>query len=81
MIGRDLTCRELVELVTDYLEDALAPAERERFELHLNTCPGCMTYLDQMRSIIAAVGSLPPETISPESRDELLRAFRDWHGR
>ncbi len=81
MTGRDLTCKELVELVTDYLENTLAPSERERFELHLNTCPGCATYLEQMRATIAAVGSLAPETLAPDSRDALLQAFRDWHAR
>lgn len=80
MIDRGLTCRELVELVTDYLEGALTPSERVRFELHISICADCTTYLDQMRATVAAVGKLPAESIPPASRDELLRAFRDWHG-
>ncbi len=79
MIDRGVTCKELVELVTDYLEGDLPPSERVRFELHISICEDCTTYLDQMRATIAAVGRLPAESIPPTSRDELLRAFRDWH--
>ncbi len=73
-----LTCREVVELVTDYLEGNLAPPDRERFEAHLALCPNCPTYLEQMRQTIRALGMLPEESIAPEVRQELLRAFRDW---
>ena len=75
----DITCRELVELVTDYLEGALAPADRERFEAHLKICGPCVTYVEQLRSTVTAVGALSEATIEPAARDELLRAFRDWH--
>jgi RNA polymerase sigma factor (sigma-70 family) len=75
---RDLTCKELVELVTDYLEGAL-PAETERrFEEHLARCPFCQIYLDQMRQTIRAVGHLPDESISREALDTLLAHFRRW---
>ena len=77
----DITCRELVELVTDYLEGALAPADRERFEAHLKICGPCVTYVEQLRSTVTAVGALSETTIAPAARDELLRAFRDWHRR
>ncbi len=73
-----MTCRELVELVTDYLEGAMAPDDRARFEQHLALCPGCGTYLEQMRRTIALVGRLAEESISPRAWNELLRAFRDW---
>ena len=71
-------CRELVELVTDYLEGQLGPLERVRFEEHLTDCSGCRTYLEQMRQTLAALGRLPEESLSPEARDALLEAFRDW---
>ncbi len=74
----DLSCQELVELVTDYLEDALPPPERERFERHLAECGNCEIYLDQMRRTIELTGSLGPDSISPEAEQALLRAFRDW---
>jgi anti-sigma factor RsiW len=73
-----VSCKELVELVTDYLEDTLPPAERERFEEHLEICPGCVTYLEQMRATVRTVGALREESISPEARDALLEAFGDW---
>ena len=74
----ELACRELVELVTDYLEDRLSPADRARFEAHLADCPYCKTYLEQMRQTIRLLGRLPEESLSPEARDTLLAAFRGW---
>jgi len=73
-----MTCRELVELVTEYLEAQLAPADRERFEAHLQECEGCATYLEQFRLTIAAVGRLGEEDVEPAAADALLVAFRDW---
>jgi anti-sigma factor RsiW len=76
----EITCRELVELVTDYLEGAMPPGDRSRFEEHLVMCDGCANYVDQMRETKRAVGTLSEESISPEARDELLGAFRRWKG-
>ena len=73
-----LTCQELVELVTDYLEDALSPAERARFDAHLAGCTGCRRYLEQMRQTIDTLPRLTEETIRPEAREALLQAFRQW---
>ena len=76
--AEEMACKELVELVTEYLEDTLPPAERARFEAHLAGCDGCTRYLEQMRLTINALGHLPEESIDPHARDELLKAFRDW---
>jgi anti-sigma factor RsiW len=76
--SNELTCQELVELVTDYLEDALSPADRLRFEDHLGICPGCATYLDQMRMTIQAAGHISEESLDPAVRDQLLDLFRNW---
>jgi anti-sigma factor RsiW len=75
---RDMACRELVELVTDYFEDALPRRDRRRFERHIAGCDGCLTYVEQMRVTSRALGGLTEETISVEARDALLHAFRDW---
>lgn len=72
-----LTCQEVVELVTAYLDDALTPGERERFEQHLASCAGCRTYLEQMQQSIAATGRIPL-VLPPELEARLLDAFRDW---
>ncbi len=74
----DLTCEELVELVTDYLDGALDRDTEGRFVLHVTSCPGCETYLEQFRMTIATIGSLPPESLDPRVRDDLLAAFRGW---
>jgi anti-sigma factor RsiW len=73
-----LSCQELVELVTDYLEGALSPEEHERFEAHVDTCGGCRQYLEQMRETIRLTGTLGANGLSPEAEDALLHAFRDW---
>jgi anti-sigma factor RsiW len=73
-----LTCKEVVELVTDYLEDSLSAEMRNRFERHLTACDPCVTYLDQMRQTIAAIGKLPEESISQPVLDTLLEHFRGW---
>jgi len=73
-----LTCRELVELVTDYLEGTLPPEDRARFEQHIAGCRPCTTYLGQMREMLRLLGHLTEESVSPDARDILLQAFRDW---
>lgn len=75
-----ITCKELVELVTDYVEDALPIEERLRFEEHLAVCGPCRTYLRQMRETIRATGGLTEESIAPAARESLLQAFRNWRG-
>ncbi len=76
-----MNCQELVELVTDYFEGALSPADRRRFDEHLGRCDGCTTYLEQMRTTMKLVGRLTPEALSPEAEHGLLRAFRAWKAR
>jgi predicted anti-sigma-YlaC factor YlaD len=74
----DLVCREVVELVTDYLEGSMSPADRARFEEHLTGCDGCSIYLDQMRTTIRVTGSLDEDSIPAEQLEQLTRAFRNW---
>ena len=75
---RDLVCRQAVELVTDYLEDALSRRARRRFEAHLAGCPHCTEYLAQMREIIRLTGRLQPEDLTPRQRDEFVELYRHW---
>jgi anti-sigma factor RsiW len=77
----DITCREIVELVTDYLEGSLPVEEREAFELHLSYCDGCVNYLDQMRTTIRLTGGLTEEALPADVQAELLRAFKGATGR
>ena len=77
-MAEHLTCQEIVELVTEYLDGALPPDEATLFEEHINFCDGCEWYLDQMRTTIAAVGRIEEEDVPPDMRDRLLNAFRDW---
>jgi anti-sigma factor RsiW len=76
----DMTCSELVGLVSDYLEDALAADEQATFERHLAACRGCAAYLTQMRTTIAVTGRLREDDLDPAVRDRLLAAFRGYSG-
>lgn len=73
-----IACRELVELVTDYLEGALPPEQHARFENHIAGCDGCTAYLEQMRETIRLTGTLREQQIPPGALAALLHAFRDW---
>jgi anti-sigma factor RsiW len=74
----ELTCQELAELVTDYLEGALPWRQRLRFRLHIAGCRNCSRYVEQMRTTIVVAGRIHAEEIDPAVRDELLAAFRGW---
>lgn len=73
-----MTCEEFVELVTDFLEGALDEPTEHAFVEHLAECPGCERYLDQFRATISELGELPAASLSDDTRDRLLDAFRDW---
>jgi anti-sigma factor RsiW len=73
-----ISCQEVVELVTDYLETALPAEEAALFEQHLNFCEGCVWYVDQIRTTIATVGGIREEDVPDETRERLVTAFRDW---
>lgn len=74
----EMACKELVELVTEYLEETLPPADRQRFEDHLKDCLHCGTYLDQMRQTIRTLGRLTEESLPEGAKQDFLRIFRDW---
>jgi anti-sigma factor RsiW len=76
-----LSCKELVALITEYLEGTLSRADHKRFDKHLSGCDGCTTYIEQMRKTIRLAGQLREEELEPAARDELLAAFRDWKSR
>ena len=78
MADVELTCRELTELITNYLEERLPEPERIRFEQHLSICPGCVTYLEQMRFTVKALGARPRGGIPKAIESSLLQAFRNW---
>ena len=74
----EMPCRELVEVITDYLEGTLPEVDRIRFEDHLKTCPHCRRYLEQFRQTVSALGKLKEESIPSEDRQQLLELFKDW---
>jgi anti-sigma factor RsiW len=78
--GLTVSCQEVVELVTDYLEGELDPDMTAEVEAHLALCDGCDRYLEQMRATIRALGTVPVPSLSETAQDELVRAFRDLHG-
>jgi hypothetical protein len=74
-----VNCQEFVELVTEYFEGTLPGGDRVRFEAHVVHCPWCGRYLEQMRVTIETVGRIDEESLSPDARNALLDAFRDWN--
>ena len=73
-----VSCQDVVELVSDYLERTLPADEASVFEQHLNFCEGCVWYVDQVRSTVDTVGELREEDVPDETKEKLLAAFRDW---
>jgi len=73
-----LSCKEVVELVNDYLEGAMHPAEVARFEHHLGECVGCSEYLRQIRQVQQSAARLRENDVPETVRDALLQAFRQW---
>jgi anti-sigma factor RsiW len=78
MSHEDLTCQELVEIVTEYLEGGLTNAERQHFEAHIAACGGCTSYVEQIRMTIDLGGRVRVEDLSDETKSGLVTAFRDW---
>ena len=73
-----LSCQEVVELVTEYLDESLPADDATLFEQHLNFCEGCVWYVDQLRTTVETVGEIREEHISPDAKERLMGAFRDW---
>jgi anti-sigma factor RsiW len=78
-VNNEFSCQEMIEVVTNYLDDALPSDEQERFERHLSYCAGCSTYVEQMRETIRQTGLVPREdSLAPALRDEIVARFRTW---
>jgi len=75
----ELNCQEVVELVTDYLEQALLPEMKAAFEKHVAECPGCDTYIEQVQQTISMLRKLAVRPVFPETKEELLEIFRKWN--
>lgn len=76
-MATELTCQEMVELVTDYLEGKLGWRDRRRVAKHLGACNACVRYVAQIRETLDLLGTVPVDTLSPEAQSTLLEAFRD----
>lgn len=77
---RRLVCRDLVELITAYFDDALDPVMRQRFEAHLEACDGCAAYLAELRATVATVRAIGNEDLDPVYRERLMDAFAESTG-
>ncbi len=73
-----LNCQEVLELVTDYLEQALLPEMQAQFEEHIAECPGCDTYLEQVQQTIMLLRKLTEQQMFPKTKQELVEIFRNW---
>ena len=75
---KDLVCQEAIELLTEYLEGTLSRRQRRRLNAHLDACPNCSAYLEQIRITIRLSGSIEPDDLSPRAVDELTELYRRW---
>lgn len=76
----DVTCRDLVEKITDYLEDALSDEEVAKLRAHLTSCDGCQAHLDQMRATVRLLESLRAPKLAPPVEEALVRSYRECIG-
>lgn len=74
-----LSCKEITELVTDYVEGRMSLADRIRFQMHVGMCKHCRAYLRQMKVTVETLGHLPDEPMPEDVRDEMRKRFADWH--
>lgn len=79
--SEQLSCQELVELVTDYLEGALTERDRAQLEEHISGCDGCRHYIEQMRATVTLTNDVKPQGLTPEAEEALVTALRDWKAR
>lgn len=77
-LGHEITCRQAVALVTDYLDDALSSPDRARFEAHLAECPSCNEYVKQIRVTVAASGRVVEDDLDPIAQHDLMELYRRW---
>jgi anti-sigma factor RsiW len=75
---RPLSCQQMVELVTEYLDGVMEPRRRARFEAHLAGCDGCTNYVEQFRTTVSVVGRLEVDDVPEPVMAELISAFRSW---
>ena len=72
------SCREIVELVTDYLEGDLDADNSTALEAHLDLCPGCARYVEQIRETVATLGEVSSDNLCTDTQAGLLEAFRTF---
>jgi predicted anti-sigma-YlaC factor YlaD len=77
-INETLSCQEVVELITDYLENALLAEMRKRLEEHVAQCPGCQTYIEQIQQTISMLHQIAKQQVAPATKQELLQFFHSW---
>ncbi len=72
----DLPCRDLVEMVSDYLEGTFDPETEARIRTHLTWCDACSDYVEQIRAITDLSSRLRDDDVPQRLRREILSAFR-----
>ena len=73
-----LSCRQITELVSDYIEGSLPGLVRARFLLHLGLCRNCRRYLRQLKIAVLLTGKLPEEAVPAPMMEELRRRLAGW---
>lgn len=74
----NFSCKEVAELITDYLEGSFTLSQRLRFQMHIGLCVDCKNYLHQMKYTVATLGQLPAEPVPAEIKEALMKCFQNW---
>lgn len=77
---RTLSCQEIVELVTEYLEGTMDVPLAAAFDAHLAHCDGCTLYIEQIEAMIRIAGTIEADALPADFRAGLVEAFRDFAG-
>jgi anti-sigma factor RsiW len=77
-MSTEIVCRDLIELITAYLDGALDPETTAAMDAHLSLCDGCSRVLEQFRATIRMAGMLRDDDIASGQRELLRETFRDW---
>jgi anti-sigma factor RsiW len=75
-----MTCREMAELLIDYVSGELAPELSDHIRQHLCRCPPCGVYLETYQLTIKITRQLPPAPVPPELMARLRAAVEQEKG-
>jgi hypothetical protein len=72
----EIECRQIAELLGDYIDGSLPNRLRELIDFHIDGCQPCVAFINTYRGTIAATRSLPDTPMPAEMKKRLLAVLR-----